>query len=79
MTVKFGYYYHELYDSNKDMGVQLMYMYSNIDSALFAIKTNFFNPLYSLDTKSSMFNELKGEIEMNLHHVDSITYSAISI
>ena len=50
----------------------------NIDSALFAIKTYFSNSLYSLDTNSSRFNELKEEIEMKLHHVDSLTYSAIA-
>ena len=51
----------------------------NIDSAVFAIKTNLSNPLYSIDTKSSnKFHELKEEIEMKLPHPDSITYSAIA-
>ena len=50
----------------------------NIDSALFAIKTNFSNPLYSIDTKSFKFHELKKEIEMKLPHPDSLIYSAIA-
>jgi branched-chain amino acid transport system substrate-binding protein len=50
----------------------------NIDSALFAIKTNFSNPSYSIDTKSYRFHELKKEIEMELHHPDSLTYAALA-
>jgi len=50
----------------------------NIDSALFAIKTNFSNPLYSIDTKSPKIHELIEILERQLHDGGSITYPAIS-
>ena len=50
----------------------------NIDSALFAIKTNFSNPLYSIDTKSPKVHELSEMLENELHDADSITYPAIA-
>ncbi len=50
----------------------------NIDSALFAIKTNFSNPLYSIDTKSSKSHELIEVLEEELHDGESITYPAIA-
>jgi ABC-type branched-subunit amino acid transport system substrate-binding protein len=73
--------YHSLEDVRwygSDSIAENHHLIKNIDSALFAIKTNFSNPLYSLDTKSSSFNELKKEIEMKLHHTDSLIYSAIA-
>ena len=73
--------YHSLEDVRwygSDSIAENHHLIKNIDSALFAIKTNFSNPLYSIDTKSSKFNELKKEIEMKLHHPDSLTYSAIA-
>ena len=50
----------------------------NIDSALFAIKTNFSNPLYSIDTKSPKIHELIEILEEELHDGGSITYPAIA-
>ena len=50
----------------------------NIDSALFAIKTNFSNPLYSIDTKSPKIHELIEMLERELHDGGSITYPAIA-
>ena len=51
----------------------------NIDSALFAIKTNFSNPLYSIDTKSPTIHELIELLEQKLHDGgESITYPAIA-
>src|SRR4030095_10523923 len=51
----------------------------NIDSALFAIKTNFSNPLYSIDTKSTTIHELIELLEHKLHDGgESITYPAIA-
>lgn len=50
----------------------------NIDSALFAIKTNFSNPLYSIDTKSPKIHELSEMLEKELHDGGSITYPAIA-
>jgi branched-chain amino acid transport system substrate-binding protein len=50
----------------------------NIDSALFAIKTNFSNPLYSIDTESPKIHELIEMLEKELHNAESITYPAIA-
>ena len=50
----------------------------NIDSALFAIKTNFSNPLYSIDTKSPKIHELIEILEEELHDGGSVTYPAIA-
>ena len=50
----------------------------NIDSALFAIKTNFSNPLYSIDTISPKIHELIEILERELHDGGSITYPAIA-
>jgi ABC-type branched-subunit amino acid transport system substrate-binding protein len=45
---------------------------------LFAIKTNFSNPLYSIDSESKKFHDLKEVLEKQLHEVSSITYSALA-
>jgi branched-chain amino acid transport system substrate-binding protein len=50
----------------------------NIDSALFAMKTNLSNPLYSIDSESKKSHDLKEVLEKNLHEVSSITYPAIA-
>ena len=50
----------------------------NIDSALFTIKTNFSNPLYSIDTKSPKIHELIEILEEELHDGGSVTYPAIA-
>ena len=50
----------------------------NIDSALFAMKTNFSNPLYSIDTKSPKIHELIEMLEKELQDGGSITYPAIA-
>jgi ABC-type branched-subunit amino acid transport system substrate-binding protein len=48
----------------------------NVDSAGFAMKTNFSNPLYSIS--SGTFHALEEELEKKLHEVGSITYPAIA-
>jgi len=50
----------------------------NIDSALFAIKTNFSNPLYSIDIKNPKIHSLIEELERDLHNTESVTYPAIA-
>jgi ABC-type branched-subunit amino acid transport system substrate-binding protein len=50
----------------------------NVDSALFAMKTNFSNPLYSIDSESKKFHDLKEVLEKKLHEVSSITYPALA-
>jgi branched-chain amino acid transport system substrate-binding protein len=50
----------------------------NVDSALFAMKTNFSNPLYSIDSESKKLHDLKEVLEKQLHEVSSLTYSALA-
>jgi ABC-type branched-subunit amino acid transport system substrate-binding protein len=50
----------------------------NVDSALFAMKVNLSNPLYSIDSESKKSHDLKGVLEKQLHEVSSITYPAIA-
>ncbi len=62
-----------------DSIAQNHHMTKNIDSALFAIKTNFSNPLYAIDTNSSKIHELIEVLEEQLHEGgESITYPAIA-
>jgi branched-chain amino acid transport system substrate-binding protein len=48
----------------------------NVDSAMFAMKTNFSNPLYSISGEKA--HALEEELEKKLHEVGSITYPAIA-
>jgi ABC-type branched-subunit amino acid transport system substrate-binding protein len=50
----------------------------NVDSALFAVKTNFSNPLYSISSEIEKSHALEEELERKLHEVGSITYPAIA-
>ena len=50
----------------------------NVDSALFAMKTNLSNPLYSIDSESKKYHDLKEMLEKQLHEVSSITYPALA-
>jgi ABC-type branched-subunit amino acid transport system substrate-binding protein len=50
----------------------------NVDSALFAMKTNLSNPLYSIDNESKKLHDLKEVLEKQLHEVSSITYPALA-
>src|SRR5918999_2741005 len=50
----------------------------NIDSALFAMKTNLSNPLYAIDSESEKSHDLQEVLEKNLHEVSSITYPALA-
>jgi branched-chain amino acid transport system substrate-binding protein len=50
----------------------------NVDSALFAMKTNLSNPLYSIDSESKKLHDLKEVLEKQLHEVSSLTYSALA-
>ncbi len=59
-----------------DSIAQNHYITKNIDAALFANKTNFSNPLYSIDTKSPKIHELIEVLEQKLHDEGSITYAA---
>jgi ABC-type branched-subunit amino acid transport system substrate-binding protein len=50
----------------------------NVDSAMFAMKTNFSNPLYSISSETEKSHVLEEELEKKLHEVGSITYPAIA-
>jgi branched-chain amino acid transport system substrate-binding protein len=50
----------------------------NIDSALFAMKTNFTNPLYSLNGNAEKYHDLEQALEKELHEVSSIIYPAVA-
>jgi branched-chain amino acid transport system substrate-binding protein len=50
----------------------------NVDSAMFAMKTNFSNPLYSIRSETEKSHALEEELEKKLHEVGSITYPAIA-
>jgi ABC-type branched-subunit amino acid transport system substrate-binding protein len=50
----------------------------NIDAALFAMKTNLSNPLYSIDSESKKLHDLREVLEKQLHEVSSITYPALA-
>ena len=50
----------------------------NVDAALFAMKTNLSNPLYSIDSESKKLHDLKEVLEKQLHEVGSITYPALA-
>ena len=50
----------------------------NIDSAMFAMKTNFTNPLYSISNETEESHALEKELEKKLHEAGSITYPAIA-
>jgi ABC-type branched-subunit amino acid transport system substrate-binding protein len=50
----------------------------NVDSAMFAMKTNFSNPLYSIGSETEKSHALEEELEKKLHEVGSITYPAIA-
>ena len=73
--------YHALDDIRwygSDSIAQNHHITKNIDSSLFAIKTNFSNPLYSIDTESPKIHELIEMLEKKLHDGESITYPAIA-
>ena len=50
----------------------------NVDSAMFAMKTNFTNPLYSISNETEESHALEKELEKKLHEEGSITYPAIA-
>lgn len=50
----------------------------NVDSAMFAMKTNFTNPLYSISNETKESHALEKELEKKLHEAGSITYPAIA-
>ncbi|HET7643471.1 MAG TPA: ABC transporter substrate-binding protein, partial [Nitrososphaeraceae archaeon] len=50
----------------------------NVDSASFAMKTNLSNPVFSIDSESKKYHDLKEALEKQLHEVSSITYSALA-
>ena len=50
----------------------------NVDSALFAMKTNLSNPLYAIDSESEKSHDLQEVLEKKLHEVSSITYPALA-
>ncbi|HJT83921.1 MAG TPA: ABC transporter substrate-binding protein [Nitrososphaeraceae archaeon] len=50
----------------------------NVDSASFAMKTNLSNPVFSIDSESKKYHDLKEVLEKQLHEVSSITYSALA-
>ena len=50
----------------------------NVDSAMFAMNTNFTNPLYSISNETKESHALEKELEKKLHEEGSITYPAIA-
>ena len=50
----------------------------NVDSAMFAMNTNFTNPLYSISNETEESHALEKELEKKLHEAGSITYPAIA-
>jgi hypothetical protein len=50
----------------------------NVDSAIFAMNTNFSNPLYAISSETEKSHALEEELEKKLHEVGSITYPAIA-
>jgi branched-chain amino acid transport system substrate-binding protein len=61
-----------------DSIAQNHHIIKNIDSATFATKTNFSNPLYSLSGETEKSHALEEELERKLHEAGSITYPAIA-
>ena len=61
-----------------DSSAQNHHITKNIDSAQFAMKTNFSNPLYSIKNETEKFHELEEELEKQLHEVGSVIYPAIA-
>jgi ABC-type branched-subunit amino acid transport system substrate-binding protein len=61
-----------------DSVAQNHHITKNVDSALFAMKTNFSNPLYSISSETEKSHALEEELERKLHKVGSITYPAIA-
>jgi ABC-type branched-subunit amino acid transport system substrate-binding protein len=61
-----------------DSIAQNHHIIKNIDSAIFSMKTNFSNPLYSISSETEKSHALEEELERKLHEVGSITYPAIA-
>jgi ABC-type branched-subunit amino acid transport system substrate-binding protein len=61
-----------------DSIAQNHHIIKNVDSAIFAMKTNFSNPLYSISSETEKSHALEEELEKKLHEVGSITYPAIA-
>ena len=61
-----------------DSTAQNHHLTKNVDSALFAMKTNFTNPLYSISNETEESHALEKELEKKLHEEGSITYPAIA-
>ena len=61
-----------------DSTAQNHHLTKNVDSAMFAMKTNFTNPLYSISNETEESHALEKELEKKLHEEGSITYPAIA-
>ena len=61
-----------------DSSAQNHHITKNIDSAQFAMKTNFSNPLYSIKNGTEKFHDLEEDLEKKLHEVGSVIYPAIA-
>jgi ABC-type branched-subunit amino acid transport system substrate-binding protein len=61
-----------------DSTAQNHHLTKNVDSAMFAMKTNFTNPLYSISNETEESHALEKELENKLHEEGSITYPAIA-
>ena len=57
---------------------KIIILTKNVDSAMFAMKTNFTNPLYSISNETEESHALEKELEKKLHEEGSITYPAIA-
>ena len=62
-----------------DSSAQNHHIEKNIDAALFAKKTNFTNPMFSIDLDNKLLTHLIEEIEKLSHnHITTITYPALA-
>jgi branched-chain amino acid transport system substrate-binding protein len=50
----------------------------NVDSALFAMKTNLSNPIYSIDSESKKLHDLEEVLKKQLHEASPRTYTALA-
>jgi ABC-type branched-subunit amino acid transport system substrate-binding protein len=61
-----------------DSIAQNNHLLRNTDSALFAIKTNFVNPLFTINSKNEKIEHIVEEIEKGKHEPTLLTYPIIS-
>jgi ABC-type branched-subunit amino acid transport system substrate-binding protein len=61
-----------------DSTAQNNHLLLNKDSALFSIKTNFVNPLFTISSQNEKIEHIKEEVEKGKHEPTLLTYPIIS-